>query len=134
MQSITCMQVKVHRPPAHRKVFPPNGTTALGTAVTLRHVSHDILLLTASHLCRWQQLNIGLIEYRLTPNEYRLTQRGTGFGRNGAPNIMARFADGQGEHARQLLARIAQVFVDSGNIYESYDMAGKLGGDPGKLT
>ena len=41
----------------------------------------------------------------------------TWFGRNGAPNIMARFADGQGEHARQLLARIAQVFVDSGNIY-----------------
>lgn len=44
---------------------------------------------------------------------------------------MARFADGQAEHARRLLERIAQVFVNSGNIYESYDMAGKLGGDPG---
>merc|ERR1711865_685269 len=44
---------------------------------------------------------------------------------------MARFADGQREHARKLLARISEVFVNSGNIYESYDMAGAMGGDPG---
>ena len=62
----------------------------------------------------------------------------TWFGRNGAGNIMARFAAAnnqsqswQSPHARQLLERISQVFISSGNIYESYDMAGYLGGDPG---
>ena len=44
---------------------------------------------------------------------------------------MARFATNQSAHARKLLERISEVFVDSGNIYESYDMAGGLGGDPG---
>ena len=40
---------------------------------------------------------------------------------------------GQAEsaHARRLLDRISEVFVSSGNVYESYDMAGHLGGDPG---
>lgn len=44
---------------------------------------------------------------------------------------MARFATNQSAHARKLLERISEVFVDSGNIYESYDMAGGIGGDPG---
>jgi hypothetical protein len=44
---------------------------------------------------------------------------------------MARFAANQSAHARQLLERISDVFIASGNIYESYDMSGKLGGDPG---
>lgn len=39
---------------------------------------------------------------------------------------MARFASNQSAHARQLLDRISEVFVASGNIYESYDMAGGL--------
>eukprot|EP00040_Diaphanoeca_grandis_P011873 m.60817 g.60817 ORF g.60817 m.60817 type:complete len:681 (+) comp22887_c0_seq1:146-2188(+) len=55
----------------------------------------------------------------------------TWFGRNGAPNILARFAANQTTHARGLLDRISQVFVASDNIYESYDMGGNLGGDPG---
>eukprot|EP01051_Picozoa_sp_SAG22_P000762 SAG22_NODE_23_length_31399_cov_35.631313_31_plen_127_part_00 len=55
----------------------------------------------------------------------------TWFGRNGAGNIMARFASNQSAHARKLLDRISEVFVASGNIYESYDMAGGIGGDPG---
>eukprot|EP01043_Picozoa_sp_COSAG02_P019175 COSAG02_NODE_916_length_15971_cov_12.781061_9_plen_142_part_00 len=44
---------------------------------------------------------------------------------------MSRFAANQSAHARKLLNRISEVFVDSENIYESYDMAGGLGGDPG---
>lgn len=44
---------------------------------------------------------------------------------------MARFASNQSAHARRLLNRISEVFVASGNVYESYDMAGGLGGDPG---
>ena len=55
----------------------------------------------------------------------------TWFGRNGAGNIMARFASNQSAHARRLLDRISEVFVASGNVYESYDMGGNLGGDPG---
>jgi hypothetical protein len=44
---------------------------------------------------------------------------------------MSRFATNQSAHARSLLERISEVFVASGNVYESYDMAGGLGGDPG---
>ena len=55
----------------------------------------------------------------------------TWFGRNGAANIMARFTANQSAHARRLLDRISAVFVSSKNVYESYDMGGSLGGDPG---
>merc|ERR1712232_447342 len=53
------------------------------------------------------------------------------FGRIGNGDILARFRWGKIASAHKLLARVATVFVDGGNIYESYNMSGGRGGDTG---
>ena len=53
------------------------------------------------------------------------------FGRLGAGDILARFRWGKTASAHKLLARVAEVFGQTGNIYESYNMSGGRGGDTG---
>ena len=48
------------------------------------------------------------------------------FGRQGAGDILARYASGQEERALELLQRISFVFARDKNIYEAYDMSGRL--------
>ena len=52
-------------------------------------------------------------------------------GGQGAGDILARFRRGKTASAHKLLARVAGVFVQTGNIYESYNMSGGRGGDTG---
>ena len=52
-------------------------------------------------------------------------------GGQGAGDILARFRWGKTASAHKLLARVAGVFVETGNIYESYNMSGGRGGDTG---
>ena len=52
----------------------------------------------------------------------------TWFGRLGAIGILGRYATNQSAHGLSMLRRFASVAVASGNIYESYTMAGAVGG------
>ena len=55
----------------------------------------------------------------------------TWFGRLGSLAILGRYQTNQSDAGLALLRRFATVAVASGNVYESYDMNGKVGGDPG---
>ena len=69
--------------------------------------------------CRWTNMS----------NTGRLSW--SWFGRLGAGDILARFKWGKVSSAYKLLTRVASVFSDLGNIYESYNMSGGRGGDTG---
>jgi hypothetical protein len=48
------------------------------------------------------------------------------FGRNGAGDILARYKTGNSEHGLELIQNISRIFNRDNDIYEAYDMNGKI--------